>query len=99
MKHRDGSEGLVGEEGRAHQHHHYMTGINNILAHVDALIDRQQQEFDEIAMKRPGPRIRMDRAKDRISKLRYFRCQLAHDDNPDPVMLDQIRRDMAALGW
>lgn len=73
-------------------------GKKDILAHVDLIIERQQYELDEISQGR-ARRLRMDRAKDRISKLRLFRYQLATDSNPDPRMLDLIKRDMRELGW
>lgn len=73
-------------------------GKQDMLAHVDLIIERQQYELDEIAQGR-ARRLRMDRAKDRIARLRLFRHQLATDSGPDPRMMEIIHRDMRELGW
>lgn len=71
-----------------------------ILSHVDALIDRQQQNLDELKHSKPKKiKIRMDKAKDRISELRSFRDDLRLGLRPDPRMIEMISNDMKDLGW
>lgn len=71
-----------------------------MLAHVDAIIDRQQQDLDELKITRnKNMRVRMDRIKDKLAELRSFRQDLDFGSDPDVRMLESIARDMRDLGW
>jgi len=103
MKLRDGPQGPMGEAGRPHRqldgNDRDARGHQQLLEHVDALIERQQYELDHADLRRGKPRMRMDRAKYRIGRLRQLRYEIANRGRPDPVLLDGILQDMRSLGW
>ncbi len=71
-----------------------------VLSHIDSIIDRQQQDIDEmISLKFSKKKIQIERAKDALSNLRTFRYQIASGLKHDQKMLLSIVRDMKEIGW
>jgi hypothetical protein len=72
---------------------------DELLAHVDSIIDRQQQDLEELLSSKPKIRSQLERAKLALSELRMFRRDLASGLNPDNRLLASIEKDMGELGW
>ena len=72
---------------------------NAVLAHIDAIINRQQQDLEELLSSKPRIKTQIERAKSKLSELRSFRKDLAMDSITNQHMLISITNDMKELGW
>jgi len=72
---------------------------NAVLAHIDAIINRQQQDLEELLSSKPRIKSQIERAKLKLSELRSFRKDLSMDSITNQRMLISITNDMKELGW
>ena len=70
-----------------------------VLCHIDAIIDRQQQNLDELASDKPKPISQLEKARNKLKLLREFRKNFILESDYSQSMLSTITKDMQELGW
>ena len=70
----------------------------DILLHIDYIIDRQQEDLDELSKLKPLPISQLQKTRYQLANLRLFRKDL-NNGNPDTRILTSIVNDMQEFGW
>lgn len=70
-----------------------------VLCHIDAIIDRQQQNLDELSLDKPKPISQLEKARNKLKSLRDFRKSFIVGSNYSQQLLTSITKDMQEIGW
>jgi hypothetical protein len=70
-----------------------------MISHISSIIDRQQENLEDLLSIKPKPASQLERAKARIVELRSFRYDLSLGKIRNKNLYESVVRDMEEIGW
>lgn len=70
-----------------------------MIAHISSIIDRQQENLEDLLSVKPKPISQLEKAKARIVELRSFRYDLSLGKIHNKNLYESVAKDMKEIGW